>query len=219
MTFPLIAFFLWLVSANPLPSDNLAAAFIKAAGIQDQPTQTLLTNVGAKLPTDGSIQKANDAFAYWRWYFAQPGIALYPKSCAVSPAQIAGIAKLSTQLQVSVSAFNVKSPADAETPPAGIALFLLVASTPNYMDENQICSAYACGVSCTADLNYTAFETALQNATLISKIDIARAFYQQYLQAVASANGNTDYPGGWVCAIKLLPVLAADSAHAGGKHR
>jgi hypothetical protein len=221
MTFPLIAFFLWLVSTDTLTSGDPAAQFITLANIQDGGTQSLLTNVGSMLPTDGSIQKAHDAFAYWRWYFAQPGIALYPKSCTVYPAQIAAIANLSTQFLLKTKAAKVTGLPDDATPAAGIALFLLVASTPNYLDANQVCSAYACGVACTTDLNYGAFQTAIQNGTLIAKIDTARAFYQQYLQILGHLNVNmNNYPGGWLCAIKTLSQLtAADSTrHSGKQH-
>src|ERR1700761_5756185 len=96
MTFPLIAFFLWLVSTySPSSGADPSAQFIALAGIQDPTTKTTIMNAAAMLPTDGTLETAQIGFTYWRTYFADTGA--YPKSCRVSATQIAAIANLSDE--------------------------------------------------------------------------------------------------------------------------
>jgi hypothetical protein len=240
MTFPLIAFFLWLVSVSPLPSGNLGTAFISVAGIQDQPTQTLLTTVGSMLPTDGSLQNAHDAFAVWRWYFSQDGIAFYPKSCTVAPGEFALIAQLPMQFQQKAQSSNpqivklgdrnplgrhaqpgkLQASTIGYTPSAGIALFLSVVSKPagsglTYVTQllTQVCTDYSCPTACTSDENYATLQNAVADSAFVANLNAAQTFYQQYLQILMAQGVNTaSYPDGWVCAIKKIPTPTPSSA-------
>jgi hypothetical protein len=216
MTYPLIAFFMWLLSTPTIPSGNPAQEFIKVAGIDDSSTQMLLMSAGTNLPPNPSLTAARQGFAAWLEHNSQDNAALYPRSCSVQSDQIKAIANIAAPMPINTIRPDVAAPgaiqpgASPPTPYYGIALFLYSLSTSSW-NANGMCSTYNCSTAqCGGNPYLNQFFAGLQDPKFKNNVGAAQTFYRQYLTALSKLGvKTTSYPEGWVCAIKN-PFSLAD---------
>jgi hypothetical protein len=211
MTYPLIAFALWLLSTDALPAGNPADQFITVTGVTDQPTQNLLRMVGQKIATDSALQSSladgQKGFTGWLGYFGSEDVAAYPKNCRVYPSQVKAIASLPSGTRPAAKRALAAKARMSEVPPPtpypGIALALLSMSAPSLDDHANICNAYMCEEACSTDVYLQLLFYGLKHPDLQASVAPIRSFYQQYLQVLKDQSVDINsYPGGWTCAIK-----------------
>jgi hypothetical protein len=220
MTYPLIAFALWLLSTSTLPVGNPADQFIATNGVQDPTTKALLEKAGQKMASDPSFQMSlvngRQGFSGWLGYFGSEANSAYPKNCRVYTYQVSAIANLpaTTPLNAKLNKAEVATNDMPETPYEGIALALLTMSLPT-LDHAQLCNQYMCEEACKTDIFLQLLLLGLKNPALQGSVDMIRDFYQQYTQVLQGLNVNTDsFPPGWTCVIKNdLHINSADSIH------